>query len=455
MTALLRSFPLAALILGTATAEPFRIKVVDQENGWPVPLVTLTTTHHASFVTDNAGVIAIDLPELMDRETWFGIRSDGYEVSKDGFGYRGVRLTPTAGGSARVEVKRTIIAKRLGRLTGAGIFSESQKLGEHLDWEESGIFGCDSVQIAIHQGKRFWAWGDSNLARYPLGIFDMSSATTSLRPLEKFEPPIKIEFEYFRDDRGAPCGVADMAGEGPTWLNGYISLPDRAGKPHLVATYTKIRGFLDAYQVGLCVWDERAERFKSLRRLWEKSDQTPEPPIVPGGHPVLWTDADGKRWALFGDPFPKLKMPATFEAWKDPTQWKPLTPQPDLVSAKDGAKIKPHRGSIAWNDYREKWVTVFTQQHGAPSPLGELWYAEATAPTGPWGKAVKVLSHADYSFYNPRLHPDLTPAGSKILLFEGTYTKLFSKVQTATPRYEYNQILYRLDLDDPALESAH
>src|SRR5258708_28617689 len=39
------------------------------------------------------------------------------------------------------------------RLTGAGIFSESQKLGKALDWREAGIFGCDSVQNAVHRGK--------------------------------------------------------------------------------------------------------------------------------------------------------------------------------------------------------------------------------------------------------------------------------------------------------------
>jgi hypothetical protein len=50
------------------------------------------------------------------------------------------------------------------------------------------------------------------------------------------------------------------------------------------------------------------------------------------------------------------------------------------------------------------------EAYGKPSMLGELWYAEADAPTGPWGKAVKVLSHENYTFYNPRIHPEFTPA---------------------------------------------
>ena len=94
--------------------------------------------------------------------------------------------------------------------------------------------------------------------------------------------------------------------------------------------------------------------------------------------------------------------------------------------------------------------------HGGeePSFLGELWYAEADSPTGPWGPAVKVVSHNNYTFYNPRLHPEFTPADSPILLFEGTYTETFADRPFPTPRYDYNQIMYRLDLDDPRLAPA-
>jgi hypothetical protein len=91
---------------------------------------------------------------------------------------------------------------------------------------------------------------------------------------------------------------------------------------------------------------------------------------------------------------------------------------------------------------------------GKPSAFGELWYAEAEEPTGPWGKAVKVLTHDNYTFYNPRLHPEFTPEASPILIFEGTFTMQFADKPPVTPRYDYNQIIYRLDLDDPALAPA-
>lgn len=444
------SFPLQA----APAPQPCRIEIVERGSGWPVPLVELRTTHNVRFVTDNAGVIAFDLPELMGRETWFDVIGQGYEVTKDGFGYSGVRLTPQPGKSLKVEVNRTIIARRLGRLTGAGLFAESQKLGQMLDWRESRVLGCDSVQNAVHRGRLFWAWGDTTMPNYPLGIFDMTSATTAVQPLSAFEPPVRLSFDYFTDEKKRPRGVAKMPGSGPTWVSGYVSLPDKSGSARLVGTYVKIKPPLEAYEMGLCVWNDAHSNFEQQRVVWSKTAAAPKKPLGPEGQPAFWKDPQGKEWVLFGNPLPVLRCPATFEAWQEPAQWEPLRPQDTLPAAVDGTPVKPHSGSIAWNPYRARWVTVFMEAFGKPSAFGELWYAEAKAPTGPWGKAVKVLSHQNYTFYNPRLHPEFTPVNSPILLFEGTYTMQFADHPPPTPRYDYNQILYRLDLDDPALAPA-
>lgn len=445
------------LVLTTTSAAwaepPCRIEVVDRENGWPVPMIELRTTSDVAVVTDNAGVAAIDEPDLLDRLIWFNVSGQGYRARRDGFGSEGVRVTPRAGETVRIEVDREIIAKRLGRLTGGGLFAESQKLGQHADWQESGVFGCDTVQVAEHRGRRFWLWGDTDLPSYPLGIFHSSSATSASRPLAKFQPPIALQYDYFRDDKGIPRGVAKMAGRGPTWLSAYVSLPARDGQARLVATYTKIDPPLDAYECGLCVWNDEREEFELLRKLWEKSDG-PQRPLMPAGHPARWRDEAGREWLLFGNPFPTMRCPATFEAWQDAATWEALEPPKSLRSA-DGEEVAPHSGSIAWNEYRGRWVTVFQQLFGKPSAFGELWYAEAPSPTGPWGTAVKVLSHGNYTFYNPRLHAELTDSKSPVLLFEGTYTNTFvSPTPAPTPRYDYNQLLYRLDLDDPKLAAA-
>lgn len=436
-------------------AAPAEVQIIDAQTGWPVPLVELRTTHALRFVSDNAGVIALDAPELIGRECWFSIEGHGYSVPADGFGYRGVRLTPQAGQRQIVKVERMLPAKRVGRLTGGGLFAESQKLGQEVDWQESGVFGCDSVFTAVHRGRMFWVWGDTTLPHYPLGVFSATAATTSLAPRADWRPPLRIKYDYFRDAKGLPRGVANIPGDGPTWLGGLASLPDEQGQPRLVASYEKITPPLTAYETGLCVWDEAVEQFQAHKVLWRaKEGNTKSPPPFPNGHLVRYVDKAGIEWALVGNPFPSLKFRATFAAWSDPAQWQTLTPQVEVKVAGEEKSIRPHRGAIAYHKFRNRWVTVFTQQYGAPSALGELWYAEALAPEGPWGPAVKVVTHNNYTFYNPALHPELTPIGSPELLFEATYTTTFADHATPTPRHEYNQILYRLDLDDPALEAA-
>jgi hypothetical protein len=245
-----------------------------------------------------------------------------------------------------------------------------------------------------------------------------------------------------------------MPGEGPTWVTGYVSLPDKDGKERLVGSYMKVRKPMEAYEWGLCVWNDETENFEQLRAVWTKSDATPERPPMPDGHPVFWTDSKDRRWVLFGNPMPTLRCPATFEAWQNQATWRVMKPQATVPCAAESREVKPHSGSIAWNPWRKRWVAIFMEHFGKPSAFGELWYAEADKPTGPWGPAVKILSHENYTFYNPRIHADLTPDDSPILLFEGTYTKQFSGATEPTARYDYNQILYRLDLDDPRLGPA-
>ncbi|RYD26734.1 MAG: hypothetical protein EOP86_25510 [Verrucomicrobiaceae bacterium] len=300
----------------------------------------------------------------------------------------------------------------------------------------------------------FQLWGDTLFAHYPLGVFDMTGATTGPQPMKAPEPPLRPEFDYFRDAGQRPRGMVPVPGEGPTWASGLISVPDQSGKPRLVCSWNKIKPPLEPWQTGLAVWNEEKSVFDPLKTVWTKSDEHPKSPPLPEGHVVRWTDAEGKSWLLFGDPFPYLKCPDRFEAWADPASWEKLDAPKSLKNAGGGSPVKVHRGGMTWSPWRKRWVTVFTQDMGSPSAYGEIWYAEAPSPLGPWGTAVKILTHEDYTFYNPVLHPEFTPEGSPLLYFEGTYTRTFSGNPQPTPRYEYNQVLYRLDLEVDGLAAA-
>ncbi|MCU0750268.1 MAG: hypothetical protein MUF13_12050, partial [Akkermansiaceae bacterium] len=406
--------------MGCVVGQPCRVEIVDKENGWPVPLVELVTTNELRMVSDNRGWIAVEDEDLLDKEVWFHVKGHGYGVAKDGFGYEGVRAVLPRGGVFRIEVERRMRAKRLGRLTGSGLFAESLKLGEKALLPESGVAGCDSVLTVRHGDGLFWVWGDTTLPGYPLGVFHSSAAVTDLKPLARPEPPIALNYRYFRDGKGKPRGVAKMPGEGPTWLSGLVSFPDGS----MGATYSKIRGFLDEYETGLCVWDAKANEFRPERVLWKEGQE--KPGVTLRGHPLRWTDGAGKAWLLFGDPFPSARCPDDFEAWKNPSSWETIDAPKGAQAEEGGVEIVAHRGSIAWNAFRKKWITIFTQQGGTPSALGEIWFAEAESPLGPWKGAIKVVTHDNYTFYNPRIQTDLFPEDAPYILFEGTYTAEFA-----------------------------
>ncbi len=105
-----------------------------------------------------------------------------------------------------------------------------------------------------------------------------------------------------------------------------------------------------------------------------------------------------------------------------------------------------HAGSVHWNAFRRRWVMIAEQLGGKSSFLGEIWYAESDALEGPWINPRHIVTHDKYSFYNPAHHEFFDEKQGRIIYFEGTYSDTFSAAKIPTPRYDYNQIMYRLDL---------
>ena len=77
--------------------------------------------------------------------------------------------------------------------------------------------------------------------------------------------------------------------------------------------------------------------------------------------------------------------------------------------------------------------------------------SKAIRPEGPWAYGRKIITHNQYSFYNPKHHPVFDQQNGKVIYLEGTYTKTFSGNDYPTPGYDYNQIMYRLDLSQQEL----
>ena len=103
----------------------FAIHILDDATNRGIPLAELRTVSEASFISDNAGRIALADPDLMNRPVWFHVSSPGYSLPKDGFGYSGVRLVPKPGASTEIRLSRSQPAERIARLTGLDRWRDS------------------------------------------------------------------------------------------------------------------------------------------------------------------------------------------------------------------------------------------------------------------------------------------------------------------------------------------
>ncbi|MBI5818943.1 MAG: hypothetical protein HZA88_08135 [Verrucomicrobia bacterium] len=470
------------LSLQAAAPDYFQIQVVDADTGRGVPLVELETVNHLRFITDSAGRVAFGEPGLAGQTVFFYVRSHGYEFPKDGFGFAGTRLTIEPGGKAVIKIKRLNIAERLYRVTGEGIYRDSVLLGEKTPLAEplgSGqVAGQDSVLAVPYRGKLFWFWGDTNRLKYPLGHFWVSGATSELPGKGGLDPGDGVNLRYFVDADGFSRPMARLGVKsGPVWLDGLLTVKDEAGRERLVAHYAHMKSLGEMLDHGLAIFNDEKAEFEKVAEF-----QLGDRVRCPHGHPNRRRDASGD-WFYFGNPFPvarvrtdlkQLSDPACYEVWTQDgwkREAKPLDAAEERKLIKTGkwkqdqARFQPvdvdsgkplvmHYGSVCWNDFRNRWIMIAVAQGGGSSFLGEVYYAEAPELTGPWLRAKKILTHSQYTFYNPVQHPFFDQSGGRVIYFEGTYAETFSGNPVATPRYDYNQIMYRLDLADPRLKPA-
>ncbi len=476
------------------TYSPFAINVYDADTGRGVPLVELRTGDGLSYYTDSAGRIAFYEPDLMDTSVYFNVKSYGYNAPAGG----GVSLFTQSDGTANIFIERVNIAQRMYRITGGGIYRDSVLLEEPVPLANPLITGLvlgqDTVDMAEYNGKLFWLWGDTERPAYPLGNFKTSSATSQIPGLGGLSPEVGVDLTYFVNDSGFSKEMFPRSDAGLVWMNSLVSVNDESGTERLLGSYSVISGAA-AGENGIAIFNDNTETFETLT-------------IFQNWHNITISGQVHKKdgYVYAGWPCPVVRIKADLDSFADPSSyesysclkegsaydddssqvdrdasnniiwdWKTNTaPINDdrwetirnaglvtqaeawnwMTDVETGDHILLAGGSAGYDPYRDCWIMIGQQKFGKTF-LGEVWVSAAPSPEGPWRKARKVVTHWSpedvYTFYNVAYHPEFNQENGQLIYFEGTYVTTYTGNENPTPRYDYNQVMYQLDLADSRL----
>jgi hypothetical protein len=474
-------------------ADYFKIVVVDQDTGRGVPLVELRTTYEVSYYTDSNGIVAFYEPGLMNQSVWFFIQSHGYEYPQDFLGNRGTTLQITPGGTAVLKIKRLNIAERLYRLTGEGIYRDSVLTGERVPIRQptlnAQVAGQDGAQTVLYHGKVYWFFGDTGKVSFPLGNFAESGAVSELPGHGGLDPSVGVDLKYFVDDSGFSRAMCSKTGDGLEWLFWAGLVRDANGWERLAGECRRMKGLGEELDRTLVLFNDDTQKFEPIQQLSLNAQLRLDgrPFLVSsGGHDYQYFPTESFPAARVQADLVHLTHPSEYEGYSCLLQgtrvenanfergsdgrlvcgWKRDTPplnykqQQDLIAA---GKLKPQEGliqlrdfqtatpiapfgaTVEWNSYRKRWIMLLQRR------VGQIWYAEGDTPLGPWVYSTRVVMHDRYDFYLPVQHPFFAQEHGRLIYFEATYTDFFSSAAVKTPRYDYNQIMYRLALDDSRL----
>jgi hypothetical protein len=475
-----------------AKADYFTIKVDDSATDHGVPLVKLTANGHV-YYTDSNGIVAISDPSQLNRSLTFLLNSYGYTT-------RIQLLQTTAGTTGQLSLGRQQSAERLYRVTGAGIYQDSVAVGQSVPIDQpllnANVKGQDSVQAVVYNNQINWFWGDT-LYQTGFGNFRTSGATSQLPGNGGLSPSQGVNLNYYVDGSGSSKQMMPLADPGPVWIDGLFTVKDNNGQQKMLTHYSRRdpNNALGAQlEQGLALFDDASKTF-GRQQVYDVNA-----PITAVGHSFEHSVA-GQDYIYFAQSYPDVRVKADWDDVNDLSSWEAFTPlkansrynaanppldydshgkliygwkqntdpltsdmMEELVQngyitrsespfrlqdVATGNPVHLHRASVYWNDYRHDWIMIGNQVNG-DSLLGEVWFSEAPTPEGPWANAIKVATHHNgsdnYTFYNPTQDPFFDEDGGRIIYFEGTYSNSFSGNSTATPLYDYNQMMYRLDL---------
>ncbi len=480
----------------SAAKERFLIRVFDATSDRGVPLIELQSPQ-SSYVTDSNGLISLDPkadPALFSGTVFFTVFGHGYQLV-DPQSQGGVNLSPGANGYAEIEVEQRPdqVAHRLYRITGAGIYRDSVLADIATPLRnptlQARISGTDWVQSTTYRNNIYRLTADT-LSIDGGTNFRVTGGYSPLPAFGGMDPDLGVEPTYILDD---DKGFTKQLAHEPTmpnppgytnllvWTDGLWTVPESGEQ--MYASYRMVDSLSDPIERGIM----------HFRHIWSDFKKslifTDQHLIQPDGHSYYWWH-DGSEYIYF---YNTVRIPRNATAVLDPSTYQAFTAlQQDSVSALDrdgqgnliyswksntplitqemidaGLGLTPdesilghfcdpdtgfepqvhENGSTAWNHYRNRFVRVISEVWSSTSLIGEQWIAEGDTPFGPWVYARKIVTHDDYSFYNPRHHYFLDKQDGREIFFEATYSNFFTSSEK-TPGYDYNQIMYKLDLAD-------
>jgi hypothetical protein len=265
------------------------------------------------------------------------------------------------------------------------------------------------------------------------------------------------------------------------WIEGLFTVRDEQGRERLLATYTRQPGLDPPSERGVAVFDDVTKQFRVLAQM----------PLIGGhipSHPFRVTAQGKDYWYLI----PHERVPNEWKAITNPMSYESYTclesgarfdkAKPRLERRGTGELVygwKPNTDWIGADEERELIARGLMKKRKLSFPFSmripALRPARRRAPllgtlTGRngscWGRRRVRFTTQRRTIQLGRgglprrlsvtrfvQHPFFDQEGGRVIYLEGTYTSSFSDAKQDTPRYNYNQIMYRVRLDDPRLEA--
>ncbi len=482
-----------------SSLKPFIVKIVDAETGRGIPLVEFELENGLKMVSDNDGHIAIISPDLFGHKVRFRIEGHGYSTqTKDFWGQESVTLQIEHDKELRLELTNQFPAHRLYRITGAGRFNHTLIAGKKPSFPPGAdifaqVIGQDSLIAVPWQNRLWFFYGDT------LGLngynFSASCATIPLPGAGAYDPEIGIPLEYLRDDNGFARKMIDTGKKGFTWIE-YVLPVQKNEKPFLLAKYVQHATLESVEEAGFAMFGQTSQNFWVVKRWpgtighkcthpypvtfagksgyllfpWEFCVESIEEiidesrhlvhtcliPVISDKNPNSSVEFFGKKYRVDRDKNGQviyrwekggvavagnLRRQLVAKELLKPGET-PFAP----ILIENAEPISSFNGAIAYNHFKKCWIAIC--QGNNP---GEIIYSEADRPTGPWAFARKIIAFSGYNLYNPVIHPWFGKNNDRTIFFEGTYTNFFSSSTDKTPEADYNQVMFKLDLNRPEL----